>query len=87
MDLGMFTQSHPSRSNQHRPNNNTNRHTNKGKSPASGGGSAWKKDATCHYCGKRGHIKTDCYSFLRSQGKPTGSGHKPAGRANVNLAE
>lgn len=45
---------------------------------------AWKKEATCHHCGKKGHIKPDCFSFQRSQGKsaPQKGKGKPA-RANL----
>ena len=62
MDLGLFrqTQQRPTR-----PNKGQNTR-GKGKAPVS---DAWKKDATCHFCGKKGHIKKDCYSFLRSQGR------------------
>lgn len=65
MDLGMFTQSSQNNNNQ-RPNRNNNRNNNrnKGKQPVnSRGNDAWKKDATCHFCGKRGHIKPDCFSY------------------------
>ena len=33
----------------------------------------------CHYCGKRGHIKRDCYSFKRKQ---SSQGQRPQQKAN-----
>lgn len=84
MDLGMFTQTNNSRSNQNRPNTNNNRNA-KGKSRANG--DAWKRDATCHFCGKKGHVKPDCYAYKRQQGGPSSSQQQSNRRPQANLVE
>lgn len=45
--------------------------------------SDWKKKAVCHFCGKKGHIKPDCRSFLSSKTRD----RKGKGPARVNLAQ
>ncbi len=96
MDLGTFTASanYTQANSQRRGNPNNNK--NKGKStfysntprPSSSGD--WKKNATCHYCGKRGHIKPDC-NQLRRDNNPTtvkgGAYGKPAAtKGKLSLA-
>lgn len=61
-------------------NTKSRKQDSKGKGAAS---DTWKKDATCHFCGKKGHIKPDCFSYKKQQG--TASGGKTPGRNN-NLA-
>ncbi len=54
MDLGAFFQQ-PKQP--YQPNRGQN---SRGKAPAA---YSQKRDITCHYCGKPGHFKKDCYSF------------------------
>ncbi len=50
----------------------------------------WRRNAVCHYCGKKGHIKPDCRSYLAStNANPKGGAiGKPAGqRGKLSLVE
>ncbi len=77
MDLGTFQATGSRRTQPH------NRNAARGKAPHTNrpNNDAWKKTATCHYCGKKGHIKPDCRAFARSKGK------QPNTRASLSLAE
>ena len=59
MDLGTFQA-------QKRGNNRNN--NNRGKQPfystsQNKQNGDWKRNATCHFCGKKGHIKPDCRAY------------------------
>ena len=50
-----------------RNNNNNNGNTN-GNSNNSGFDTSWHKDATCHHCGEKGHIKPNCPQLANESG-------------------
>ena len=77
-------------------NNNNNNNRNKGKSTfysnaqRTSSNADWKKDAVCHYCGKRGHIKPDCHKLRRDNNSSNvkgGAYGKPAtNKGKLSLA-
>ena len=64
--------------------------SNRGKSRSKSRGGTSKKDVECYYCGKKGHIKKDCYKWKRDHGdnkKKEKDDAKDKPKSNVKIEE
>ena len=64
--------------------------SNRGKSRSKSHGGTSKKDVECYYCGKKGHIKKDCYKWKRDHGdnkKKEKDDAKDKPKSNVKIEE